>query len=163
MGALSDSFKEAFRGHPAGVAIITAATPEGPAGLTASSVSSVSVDPVSLSFSVTHTSGSAGKLLAAATIAVHLLGDGQAEIAEAFARPGAPRFTSEQGWSQLPSGEPFLPDARVVFRARPDQQVRVGESVLVIAEVLSVYVGSTSGPLLYCDRQFATLGPVVDV
>ncbi|MFF3601755.1 flavin reductase, partial [Kitasatospora indigofera] len=68
-----DQFKAAFRRHPAGVAVITAEGPDGPVGLTASSVSSVSAEPPVLVFSVTTKAGSAGHVLAATTCIVHLL------------------------------------------------------------------------------------------
>ena len=42
---ITDAYKSAFRGHPAGVAVITAEGPDGPTGLTASSVASVAIDP----------------------------------------------------------------------------------------------------------------------
>ena len=42
---VTEAFKDAFRAHPAGVAIITAKGSSGPVGLTASSVSSVSAEP----------------------------------------------------------------------------------------------------------------------
>ena len=61
--ALVRDYKEAFRHHPAGVALITAATATGPVGLTASSVASVALDPTALVFSVTRATGSAGALL----------------------------------------------------------------------------------------------------
>jgi nucleoside-diphosphate-sugar epimerase len=105
--ATAQSFKNAFREHPAGVAVITAITPEGPVGLTASSVASVAVDPPALSFSVTRATGSAGALLSADTYVVHLLGTQHIDVAEAFARSGAPRFTPEQGFTTLPTGEPL--------------------------------------------------------
>src|SRR5690606_6362781 len=70
---LAESFNTAFREHPAGIALITATTPAGPVGLTASSVASLGIDPVALSFSVTRTTGSAGGLLAAESYLVHLL------------------------------------------------------------------------------------------
>ena len=67
-----DEFKDAFRGHPAGVAIITAMGPSGPVGLTASSVASVSAQPPMLAFSLASAEGSAGVILDADTIVVHL-------------------------------------------------------------------------------------------
>nr|WP_243752054.1 flavin reductase family protein [Leucobacter weissii] len=152
-----DAFKGAFRAHPAGVAIITADTPEGPVGLTASSVASVSVEPPALSFSVTKSGGSAGGVLRAPSFLVHLLGASQAPIAEAFATSGADRFTPEQGWSFLPSGEPHLVSAPVALRARPIEIVSVGPSRLVLAEVLSVHPGPEEDRLLYQNRRFHVL------
>lgn len=96
--AVAEGFKAAFREHPAGIALITASTPEGPVGLTASSVASVGLDPVALTFSVTRATGSAGALLSADTILVHLLDARHVEIAKQFSFTGGERFTPEQGW-----------------------------------------------------------------
>ncbi|GAA1324453.1 flavin reductase family protein [Leucobacter albus] len=159
---LATQFKAAFRYHPAGVALITAATPEGPVGLTASSVASVAVDPAALVFSVTRTTGSAGLILAADTFLVHLLDADHAGVAQEFAVSGGERFTPEQGWGALPTGEPHLRSARSALRARTLQQIPVGDSMLVVAEVLEIHTGSAdpaaSAPMVYRDRAFTRLG-----
>jgi flavin reductase (DIM6/NTAB) family NADH-FMN oxidoreductase RutF len=150
-------FKAALRVHPAGVALITATTESGPVGLTASSLASVAVDPPAISFSVTRATGSAGAILSAGTFVVHLLADRHADLARVFARSGAPRFTREQGWSRLDTGEPLLDDARAALRCRPLQVVQVGSSSLVVAEVLEVHLGPPAPPLVYHDRRFHRL------
>lgn len=160
---VGDRLKLAFRGHPAGVALITAATATGPVGLTASSVASVAVDPAALSFSVTRATGTAGALLGASTFAVHFLAEQHADLAHVFARSGAPRFTSDQNWSRLPTGEPFLADAPAVFRCRPMHRIPVGGSTLVVAEILDVVLGPDAPPLVYRDRNFLRLGARLDV
>lgn len=155
---VGDGLRRAFRMHPTGVALITAATATGPVGLTASSVASVALDPPALSFSVTRSTGTAGALLAVPTFAVHFLADHHAGLAHAFARSGEPRFTPEQGWSRLATGEPMLPDAPAVLRCRPLHRLPVGSSTLVIAEVLDVTFGPDLPPLLYRDHRFLRLG-----
>ncbi len=155
--ATTDDLKAAFREHAVGVALITAAGPAGPAGLTASSVASVAVDPLALSFSVTRATGSAGAILQAGSLVVHLLADHQVDVARAFARSGGPRFTREQGWTRLPTGEPLLADARAALRCRIMHAVPVGGSSLVIAEVLEVRFGPTAPPLVYHDRRYLGL------
>lgn len=157
MTSLVDDFKAAFRSHPAGVAVITATVDGEPVGLTASSVTSLSVDPIALSFSVTRDTGSAGALLRADSFVVHLLGEDHADIAAAFALSGAPRFTAEQGWARLPTGEPHLPAAPVALHARASTVIEVGSSRLIVAEVFAVHRGPDSGPLLYQDRRFLRL------
>ncbi|MFF2368969.1 flavin reductase family protein [Agromyces sp. NPDC058110] len=155
--ANAEAFKAAFRDHPAGVALITASTPVGPVGLTASSVASVSAEPAALSFSVTRATGSAGGLLAAESVVVHLLSAEQVEVARAFARSGEPRFTPDQGWSSLPTGEPWLVAAPVALRARVTHTLPVGGSSLVVAEVLDVHLGERAPSLVYRDRRFHVL------
>ncbi|PPG32772.1 flavin reductase family protein [Pseudoclavibacter sp. RFBB5] len=155
--ALADEFKTAFREHPAAVAIIAGQTATGPVGLTASSVSSVAVDPATLSFSVTRATGSAGGLLEAGDITVNLLSLDQETLALDFARSGAPRFTPEQGWEHFPTGEPYLPQARETLRCRIASTVKVGGSTIVLAEVLEVLHGSSTPPLMYQNRRFGRL------
>jgi flavin reductase (DIM6/NTAB) family NADH-FMN oxidoreductase RutF len=154
---VAEGFKAAFREHPAGVALITANTAEGPVGLTASSVASVGLDPVALTFSVTRATGSAGGLLSADTFLVHLLDARHVAIASEFAVSGGERFTPEQGWQALPTGEPHLPGVRAALRCRALQVTPVGASSAVIAEVLEVVSGEPGAPLVYIDRAFRVL------
>ncbi|GAA4784216.1 MULTISPECIES: flavin reductase family protein [Microbacterium] len=149
-----DAFKTAFRHHPAGIALITAASPDGPVGITASSVASVGLDPLALAFSVTRSSGSAGGILRADTFVVHLLTEHDVETAQTFAVSGSERFTPAQGWRTLPTGEPHLPTARVALRSRALQITPVGASSLVLAEVLDVIEGQDGAPVVYQDRAF---------
>ncbi|MBO1901911.1 flavin reductase family protein [Leucobacter weissii] len=162
-GDVANAFRTAFRGHPAGIALITARGADGgPVGLTASSVASVSVDPAALAFSVTRATGSAGALLAADALLVHLLDSRHIGLAQQFARSGGERFTPEQGWRTLETGEPYLPGVRAALRCAPLQITPVGESSAVIAEVLEVLPGETGAPLVYVDRAFQSLAGDAD-
>lgn len=152
------AFTTAFRLHPAGVAIVAAATPEGPVGLTVSSLASVAVDPFAVSFSVTSSRGSAGAVLAANSLAISLLDARHVDVAQAFAQPGAPRFTPEQGWTRFDSGEPILEDAHAALRCVIDSTISVGSSTLVLAEVIETRLGPAAAPMVYRDRAFHTLG-----
>jgi flavin reductase (DIM6/NTAB) family NADH-FMN oxidoreductase RutF len=149
--------KDAFRRHPTGVAVIAAAGPRGPAGLTASSVASVSLDPPALSFSVMG-SRSARAILAAPSFTVNLLGPEHVGLARDFSRTDGPRFTPEQGWDVLPTGEPFLPGAPASLRVAPLQLVPVGGSTVVVATVLAVLLGRAHGRLVHHDRAFHVHG-----
>lgn len=153
----AEALKRAFRDHPAGIALITAQTDEGPVGLTASSVASVGIDPPTLAFSVTRATGSAGGILGAESYMVHLLDSRHAEIAQTFAVSGTDRFTADQGWEYLDTGEPFLRDTRVALRCQTLHSLGVGSSVVVIAEVLGAHFGESEAAMVYQDRKFHTL------
>lgn len=151
-------FRDAFRSHPAGVAVVTAAGPDGPVGLTASSVASVAVDPPSLAFSVSG-GRSAVHLAEAATVVVHLMDAARLDTVRAFATPGAPRFTDEMDWEYLPTGEPWLRSAPWALRCAIEHRVPVGGSVLLAATVLDLRTHDGGGePLVYHDRAFHALG-----
>ncbi|MCW6003262.1 flavin reductase family protein [Micromonospora sp. CPCC 205371] len=152
---LGEQLKQAFRRYPTGVAVISAVGPDGPAGLTASSVASVSVAPPALSFSVSR-SRSARVILDAPSFVVNILGSRHVRLARDFSRPGGPRFTPEQAWSTLPSGEPILSGAVAALRGTPLHRVPVGDSTLIVASVVEVFHGPDSGRLVYHDRTFVT-------
>ncbi|WP_433825103.1 flavin reductase family protein [Actinoplanes sp. CA-015351] len=155
---VSQLFKAAFRRYPTGVAVITATGPGGPVGLTASSVASVSVEPPALSFSVMGTR-SARAIVEAPSFVVNMLGPGHATLAHDFAHAGRPRFTPEQGWDVLPTGEPVLAGALATLRGTPLHLVEVGDSTVVVAEVLEVVLGTGGGRLVYHDREFIAHHP----
>lgn len=153
-----EQFKNVFRAHPAGVAIITADSAEGPAGLTASSVSSVSAQPPILAFSLASETGSAGVVANADTLVVHLLDAGHADLATRFARPGQDRFTNDLQWSRLPTGEPLLTGVPRALRCRILSRTPVGSSVLIAASVLEIVGESAvSEPLVYHNRTYHRL------
>ena len=151
--------RQAFRLYPSGVAIVTASTPDGPVGLTVSSLTSVSAEPPVLSFSLSAATRSAGALLQAGEVAVHVLPAQRAALAEAFARSGSPRFTPDQGWLLPPGAAPRLPDAVVSLAGRVRDRVPVAGSVLVLVDVTSTLIGPPSAPLLHLDRRFRAVGP----
>ncbi|MCW4464638.1 flavin reductase family protein [Glutamicibacter sp. MNS18] len=157
MSDVADDFRAAFRAHPAGVALITANPHGRPVGLTVSSLASLSVDPVAVSFSLTRSSGSAGAVLQAPTFMIHLLGEEHSELADAFARPDGQRFTAGQNWRELENGEPYFPLAPVAFRARMHSSLQVGPSRLIAAEVIDIHHGPASQHLLYQDRTYLGL------
>src|SRR5690348_8948178 len=69
----ADEFRRLSRGHPRGVAAITAAAPHGPAAPTAASVSPGSADPPLLTFSLSSLSPASPTISSASTVVVHLL------------------------------------------------------------------------------------------
>lgn len=157
----ADRFRSGFRRHAAGVAVVTAPTPDGPVGLTASSVASVSAEPPLLSFSVARTSTTAARLLAADRLAVHVLAAEQVAVATDFARRDGRRFAPEQGWSTAADGTPLLAGAVATFRGRVAQVVPAGGSWLVLVEVDGTDLGPEAAPLVHHDRAYWAPAPVV--
>ncbi|GAA3305590.1 MULTISPECIES: flavin reductase family protein [Glutamicibacter] len=158
MSELSSDFRTAFRHHPAGVALITATIDQAYYGLTISSLASLSIDPVAVSFSLAKESGAAGAVLAAQSFVIHLLGEDQQELAGNFAQPGAPRFTRDQNFRILPTGEPHFIEAPVAFRASIHSSISIGGSRLIAAEVHEVLHGQRlQQHLVYQDREYLKL------
>lgn len=156
-----DAFKTAFRNHPAGVAVITATTPDGPVALTATSVVSVSAEPPVLIFSLSALSSASAGIRAAETIVVHLLGEKNAPIAQLCARSGVDRFADSMIWSSLTTGEPLFHGIDSWLRCRIIDRMNAGGSTVVAAQAVQVSVAEPAAqdsPLVYHDRAWHRLG-----
>jgi flavin reductase (DIM6/NTAB) family NADH-FMN oxidoreductase RutF len=156
-----DAFKLAFRHHPAGVAVVTADAGDGPVGLTATSVSSISATPPLLMFSISSQSSSASTLRRAETLVVHLLGADQLDIAKLCATSGVDRFADTTLWERLITGEPFFPSAQTWIRGRVIDRMEAGASTVIAVHALQAGHAAPPGsgrPLVYHDRRWHTLG-----
>ena len=150
-------FKTLFRGHPAGVTVITLAHDGDLYGFTATSVISVSADPPILTFSIDSSSSSWPALAEADTLVVNFLAAAQVDVSARFATRGIDRF-AEGGWSRLPTGEPVLDGSPSWVRGRILQRTAIGRSFLVSVLALEVHGSGPATPLVYHDRTYHTLG-----
>ena len=161
---IAEDFKTAFRNHPAGVAVITADAGDGPVGLTATSVASVSTNPPLLVFSLSAHSSSGPAVNAAETVVVHLLGDKHLGLAKTFATSGIDRFADASIWSRLATGEPFLPSVSTWMRGKIVNRMEAGDSTIIAVEILEVRVPDEETqtaehprPLIYHNRTWHVL------
>lgn len=162
-GLSAEVFRDLFRNHPAGVAIITADDGSGPVALTASSVSSVSAEPPLLMFSLSEQSSASSVIRGSETLVVHLLGVGELPLARLGSASGVDRFASSTEWTRLPSGEPLFHSAKAWIRARIIHRVTAGTSTIVIVHALES--GAQGGhehdrdgrPLVYHNRTWHAL------
>jgi len=135
-----DEFKAVFRGHPGGVAVITADAGDGPVALTATSVSSVSAEPPLLVFSVSALSSASGVLSRAETVVVHLLDAHDLDVARLGATSGVDRFADTRRWSRLVTGEPVYHDVRAWVRCAVIGRMDAGTSTVIAAHALQADV-----------------------
>lgn len=150
-----DRYRLAFRSHPGGLAIISADTGSGPAGILSSSVASVAMEPPSLSFTISTSTASAQVVRSADTFVVHLLDSADLALARVFATPGSVRFGDDMRWRRLPTGEPYLVETRTRLRCRAVGHVDVGPSAIVVGEVLDIDITESGAlPLVYVNRAF---------
>lgn len=168
--ALADNFKAAFRNHPAGVAVITAYSADGPVGLTASSVISVSANPPMLVFSLSAYSKASPAIRNAETILIHLMRADQLELAKTFATGGIDRFADTSTWSRLATGEPILYGADTWLRGEILNSIDAGDSTVVVVKVLEVGVPdetesekNRTPPLVYHNRAWHSLSEASEV
>lgn len=158
-----DEFKAVFRGHPGGVAVISADAGSGPVALTATSVSSVSVDPPLLVFSVSELSSAAPVLREAETVVVHLLDADDIDIARLGATSGVDRFADDTQWSRLVTGEPVYRGVRSWVRCSIISRMDAGGSIILAGHALQAHVerdvapGEPGNALVYHNRTWHQL------
>ena len=100
-------FRRVLGQVPTGVALITATTPTGPAGMAVNSFTSVSLDPPLVSFCAALTSSTWPRIQAAGAFSVNVLGEHHAEVSRRFAQKGADRFAG-LGHRSGATGAPVL-------------------------------------------------------
>ncbi|MER5520862.1 flavin reductase family protein [Streptomyces sp. NPDC002763] len=169
-GLSADGFREAFRNHAGGVAVVTADAGRGPVALTATSVISVSATPPLLVFSVSALSSATPTILESSSLVVHLLGAGQVDLARLCATSGADRFADTAAWTRLPTGEPHFVAAPVSIRGAIAATFAAGASTLVVVNATHAHYAPTNDalsdalrPLVYHNRTWHQLSELPEL
>ncbi|MGW0854212.1 flavin reductase family protein [Streptomyces sp. NPDC002690] len=151
-----DDFREAMSLLAAPLTIVTARDTVGrPWGFTASSVTSVSLDPPLVLVGMAHTSSCYPALSTAAEFTVNVLGSDHRTLARTFATSGADRFAGVRLEDWPDSQVPYLADVGVAFRCTAAQRIAVGDHTLLIGELTGLRGrGETTSPLLWHRRNF---------
>lgn len=161
----ADTFKQAFRLHPAGVAVVTADPGDTPVAMTVSSLTSVSTEPPILVFSISALSSSSEAFARAETVVVHMVGSDQLWLAKLGATSGIDRFEDTSTWTRLPTGEPVFPAVYAWLRGHIVQRIEAGNSIVCFVHIVEMSVAKpdqqvddTSSPLVYHARTWHRLG-----
>jgi flavin reductase (DIM6/NTAB) family NADH-FMN oxidoreductase RutF len=144
-----------MRQHAAGVAVITTSD-GGPVGFCATSLTSVSLEPPTVSFAVVLESNSGRAWRGADHGIVHLLRQDQAAVAAAFARSGREKFAGV-GWRWGPYGQPLLDSVLAWMLVSPRERLVVGDHLLIVCDVLAASAAPSAGPLIHHDGGFHAL------
>jgi 3-hydroxy-9,10-secoandrosta-1,3,5(10)-triene-9,17-dione monooxygenase reductase component len=149
------AFREAIAHFATGVTVITTLTEGKPAGMTASAVASLSLDPVLLLVCINHKLPTHEAIEDSRLFVVNVLGEGQQELALHFARPSPDKFA---GIPLNPDHElPVLADAIAFFVCDVHERFPGGDHTIFTGLVRDC--GATPGrrPLLYFRSGFGTL------
>lgn len=136
-------------------AAVTVVTVPGPAGFTATSFTSASLEPALVSFYLGANASTAAAVRRAEVFAVHLLGVGQAGLARGFARSGVDRFAGVE-WSPREGGVPVLAGVAAWLTARTVRVVDIGDHFLVVGRLKEVGGTDPQAPLVHHDGTFGT-------
>ncbi|HLM64021.1 MAG TPA: flavin reductase family protein [Acidimicrobiales bacterium] len=152
-------FRQVLGHFPTGVTVITAAGPDGPAGLAVGSFFSVSLDPPLVAFCAAKTSSSYPKVEAAGHFVVNVLGDDQEDVCRVFAGKGD-KFAG-LGYRPSPgSGAPVINDVLAWIDCDIDTVHEAGDHWIVVGHVRELEVGDESGgPLVFYRGGYGRFAP----
>jgi flavin reductase (DIM6/NTAB) family NADH-FMN oxidoreductase RutF len=156
--ASPERFRDAFRLHPEGVTIVTARDEFGDQlGMTATSVTSVSLDPPLLLVCINRASRMTSSLSAGASFVVHFLAADQEEVAGRFARSLDDKFEHVR-YRITSSGCPRLEDALAAVECANHEVFLAGDHVIVVGRVVDVRINrQPEAALAFFDGKFAAL------
>lgn len=144
----ADTFKAAMGCWGSGVTIITATAPDGqPIGFTASSFTSLSLDPPLVLFCLGRQVSNFEQFQALPTFGVNILSRGQSELSNRFARSGEDKFAGLDYCCE-DEGTPRLTGSLAWLQCSVHQRLPGGDHVIVIGAVEKVVLGEGE-PLLY--------------
>ena len=154
---LVDPFRRCMRLLAGGVSVVTAGPPGHRIGLTATSVTSLSMEPPSLLISVRAGSRLVPVVMREERFTVHLLAENQALAADVFAgRVGDGRPRTEQvEWHERAGGR--LAGALSYVECRLARVVPVFSHILLIGVVEVVESGVGTQPLVHFDGSYRRL------
>jgi 3-hydroxy-9,10-secoandrosta-1,3,5(10)-triene-9,17-dione monooxygenase reductase component len=146
-------------GHvPTGVALITATTPAGPAGMAVNSFTSVSLDPPLVSFCAAHTSSTWPRIQAAGSFSVNVLGEDHSGVSRRFAQKGADRFAG-LGHRPGATGAPVLDGVAAHLDCELYAVLEAGDHVIVLGRVVHLDADEEVRPLVFHGGGYCSLQP----
>ncbi len=141
-------FRQLLGRFATGVTIITLTLPDGqPAGMTANSLTSVSLDPPLLLVCIDHAAELYDALLAAPGFVINILEASQETLSRRFATKHLDRFDGI-GYDTSPEGQPILDGVLASIECSPHATFPAGDHTIVVGRVLR---GSAADgtPLVY--------------
>lgn len=154
------AFRRVLGHFPTGVTVVAAAPDGRPAGMTVGSFFSISLDPPLVGFCVDRGSSSWPDIEPAGAFAVSVLGAGQSDVSNHFARTAGDRFDGV-AWRAGITGSPILEDALAHIECATEQVVDAGDHWIVIGRVVDLDVGRDGTPLLFFKGGYGRFEPEV--
>ncbi len=158
MSVNNQEFKNALKLWASGVTVITAQTENlGLKGMTATSFTSVSMDPPQILVCINQSADTGDAVLEGKSFAVNILKANQQEISNQFAGGASQeqRFANVH-WHKGETGSPVIDDALASIECKVVDQVLAGTHWVVIGEVQKVECRSGE-PLMYYNSAYCEL------
>jgi len=154
------AFRAAMRRFAATVTIITACDHERHHGMTATAVTSVSMDPPSLMMCLNQKTLLHDIMFRARRFCVNVLHRDQVELSAAFsgAVPPGQRFARGR-WLRCDDGLPYLADAQANLFCRKAAALPYATHTIFVGRVEEVELRDVIAPLVYQDAAYCVAAP----
>jgi 3-hydroxy-9,10-secoandrosta-1,3,5(10)-triene-9,17-dione monooxygenase reductase component len=150
------SFRDALGRFATGVAFVTAAPDDEPAGMIVNSLASVSLQPPLVSFCPSRRSLTWCRMRRAGRFAVNVLGRQHEPFAVRATPAGADRFAGLD-WEPGRGGAPLLTDALARFECEIVAEHPTGDHWIVVGQVDDLHVSPVEEPLVFFAGEFGAL------
>jgi flavin reductase len=152
-------YRDGMASLAAAVNVIASDGPGGPAGFTATAVTSVTDDPPTLLVCLNRSSSAAPAVLTNKVVSVNALAPGHETVSSLFGgkTPMADRFAAAD-WTCGKTGAPLLQDALVSFDCRVTETLEVGTHIVLMCEVVDVRANDREAALIYFRRAYQRVG-----
>ena len=151
------TFRQALRRLPAGVAVITVGEGDARTGLTATSATSFSADPPSVLICVNRDASAAPVIARERRFGLSVPSAGQAAVAERFSGKGGLKGASRYegaSWRTLATGVLLLEGASAALDCLVDDIVERHSHLIVIGRVVGALTANGGGALVYRDGEY---------
>ena len=152
--ALTHDFKLAMRRVASTVNVITVCVGGEPMGITATAMSSLSLDPPSLLICINRSASLHSPLEDVSHFCVNVLHKSQESIAQMFADRSQQALRFVEGWQVDCARPPLLADAQAAILCRRIQHFPYGTHSIFIGEVEEVTVREDVHPLVYLNGRY---------
>lgn len=139
-----------------GVTVVTVASGDELHGMTASSFASVSLEPPLILVCLDKASRTRTLVAQAGRFAVNVLGGAQADVSQAFSRPGVKPFGTVP-YAHGSNGAPLLDGAIAVLECTTYRVFEAGDHEVVLGEVTAC-AAPGGDPLVYFQGAYRSLG-----
>ena len=158
---LEQGFRNAMRQMAASVCVVTSHDDDEWGGITATSVTSVSMDPAAVLVCINHSASIHKHLGPGKRFCVNVLSSSQACHAGAFGGrlKGVERFAAD-AWQTDAQGLPFLKEAQSNLFCSVAQSTIFGTHSIFIGRLDDVRTTAATRPLIYHDGQFGIPAPL---
>lgn len=148
------ALRDALGRFATGVTVITTQTDVGPAGFTANSFASVSLDPALVLWSAAKSSARFPIFSAAKFYSIHILADDQALLAARFLRGGV--GFDGLALAQSPDGSPVIPTALARFDCHQHATHDGGDHLIIVGRVVQFTLRDAQ-PLVFSQGSYGSL------